>query len=415
MFAFQKKHEAIFSRYPSQATFSKEERNEEPMIFSLMNLTDCIPIMPNPWSGSDAGEGWIWGDYIITFQKEPHEGYSSEYGIVAMKYPYAMTVFYNPANNPHYPSYCPILVLSLEQAIEKLHFFSLKNPYFIGMFHRGGFVHTNLGKYVGTLESESVKLAFFDILRSYLHQEGDPQPIGNFKDTTQYIKAQIKMALEKEQYNEELSDEDRAGSTLLLGFTKKMDDLINGKLSKEEAEEFDNELASLIQKEYNQESMSIFEWPSMPACFSSIDEGEVWDDGEYLYLFQKEPKTVLEIFYKDQHDGEITPPMLYHFAMVVLPKYITNTPEEPRPVLVAGLEQLPQGIFDEEATVYLGVFFNNGRRNYGKYEGSYDPDIVRLKFFEKARELLSPMNQPVKIGTIVELFPASYGSVTKRV
>lgn len=39
-------------------------------VFPPIGLNE-LPSLPAPWSGIDAGEAWVWGDFFMTFQKEP--------------------------------------------------------------------------------------------------------------------------------------------------------------------------------------------------------------------------------------------------------------------------------------------------------------------------------------------------------
>ena len=118
MGTFKERHEYVIHSYKSRMAPdpSISERNNED--FPLIDLLEAFPIMPAPHSSIDAGEGFMWQNFIICFQKEPVsliEGLSGGAQQLPMKYPYSMTVIYHPEYTPHHPSTRSILALSLEQ------------------------------------------------------------------------------------------------------------------------------------------------------------------------------------------------------------------------------------------------------------------------------------------------------------
>jgi len=173
---------------------------EAPQI-SILPLIDMTkwPSIPAPWSSTDAGETWIWGDFFITFQKRPlsalevalkGKGEASDFSRM-MTYHYAMSIFYRLDKNRCGPSLRPIMVIGLEQ-LDKTFLEqtaakqagktlsgdgrSKKNPVTLGVFTSDA--HRNYGEYGGDLTPQAVKQAFFDTLGRLLPVSGAPKKIG---------------------------------------------------------------------------------------------------------------------------------------------------------------------------------------------------------------------------------------------
>jgi hypothetical protein len=166
------------------------------MSFELINLTDW-PSMPAPMQSKDSGEAWVWGDFFAVLQKEPMivaQGMQAMTGNSVTKspmdYPYAMTVFYDKAKNPHGPSSRPVLCVALEQSnlaglaamlggdskeIESIGG-GAAMPMMIGVFTAAG--RMNLGEYSGPLTADAARTRFFEIVKQQLSLHGDPVRIG---------------------------------------------------------------------------------------------------------------------------------------------------------------------------------------------------------------------------------------------
>lgn len=166
--------------------------------FALLELTKW-PTLPAPWSSVDAGETWVWGDFFLTFQKNPKtvldltkemQGKKAEYR--GMTYHYAMSVFYRIDRNPHGSSHRPIMTLALEQAdmgmlakmlgseageLLEAEGGSKMGPLMIGLFI--GETRLNLGEYESDTSPQSVKRRFFEILGRQLEASGQPKMIGD--------------------------------------------------------------------------------------------------------------------------------------------------------------------------------------------------------------------------------------------
>jgi hypothetical protein len=41
--------------------------------------------------------------------------------------------------------------------------------------------------------------------------------------------------------------------------------------------------------------LELTKWPTLPAPWSSVDNGETWGWGDFFLTFQKKPKTVLDL------------------------------------------------------------------------------------------------------------------------
>ncbi|WJW74701.1 hypothetical protein QVG61_09325 [Thiohalobacter sp. IOR34] len=167
-------------------------------VFALLELTKW-PTLPAPWSSVDSGETWIWGDFFLTFQKNPKtvldltmdiQGKKGEFR--GMTYHYAMTVFYRLDKNPHGPSHRPIMTIALEQAdmgilasllssddgsLLQAEAGSKMGQLVIGLFT--GDARLNLGEYEGDVSPQAVKERFFEILGRQLGVSGRPKMIGD--------------------------------------------------------------------------------------------------------------------------------------------------------------------------------------------------------------------------------------------
>ena len=161
----------------------------------LMDISKW-PSMPAPWSSSDSGEAWVWGDFVAIFQTKPISMGEQLLKIVGRKdisprpiqYPFAMTMFYRQDRNPHGPSIRPILVATLERmdysalglGIEGAALLGLGirgiGPVVKGLFDAEG--RYNLGQFEGELTPDSARKYFLNLVRSHLPLVGEPVKIG---------------------------------------------------------------------------------------------------------------------------------------------------------------------------------------------------------------------------------------------
>jgi len=158
--------------------------------------------MPAPWSSQDAGETWVWGDFFATIQKEPVSiaqcaqvmAGNNAPMMAGMEYPYAMTVFYHKAKNPHGPSSRPIMVIGVEKpnyqmlaakmGIDLAELAeatgSAEGSLMLGMFK--GSSRQNLGSYKGAVTVDNVRKEFFGVMLKELGLSGSPEKIGTIED-----------------------------------------------------------------------------------------------------------------------------------------------------------------------------------------------------------------------------------------
>lgn len=170
-------------------------------LFALIPLINW-PSFPAPWSSSDAGETWIWGNFFFIFQKEPDIAAAVIMKMnggkpkkQALKYHYAMIAFYRLDRNPHGPSHQPIMAVGLEQTdmsmvgailgkdmAAQLQAEGVKKmgPLMIGLFTAEK--RSNLGHYEGDTSPQAVKKVFFEIFASLLPVSGQPKKIGSLVD-----------------------------------------------------------------------------------------------------------------------------------------------------------------------------------------------------------------------------------------
>ena len=174
----------------------------------LIPITN-FPTMPSPFTVSDEGEAWIWGDFVLALQINPitlSEGISklaNELGRTKLgkafekpllEYPFAMYVCYRMDKNPHGPSRRPVMVATLEKAdyqkiLEKMRGMGTDtssinmpsdSPLMIGLFDATK--RKNLGNYLGDVNREAASETFFKIIGSELALDGTPTKIGRIAD-----------------------------------------------------------------------------------------------------------------------------------------------------------------------------------------------------------------------------------------
>ncbi len=156
------------------------------------------PSLPAPFASSDAGEAWVWGDYVALLQKAPptmaEKLGGRGYGPVSLKYLFVMTVFYRKDRNPHGPSSRPIWVATLEQLDQRLAARQMgisrremgsmgltgEAPIVRGLFSAG--VRLNLGNFEEVLTRDSARAYFLDLMREQFSLEGEPLAVGTIQE-----------------------------------------------------------------------------------------------------------------------------------------------------------------------------------------------------------------------------------------
>ncbi len=159
----------------------------------------------------------------------------------------------------------------------------------------------------------------------------------------------------------------------------------------------------------------------MPAPMQSKDPGEAWVWGDFFAVLQKEPMIVAQGMQAMTGNAVTKSPMDYPYAMTVFYNK-TKNPHGPssRPVLCVALEQPNlaglsailggsskdlESLGGESAMpMMVGVFTGSGRMNLGEYRGALSVDVVRDRLFEIVRRHLNLSGDPVRIGTINDVY-----------
>ncbi len=166
--------------------------------------------------------------------------------------------------------------------------------------------------------------------------------------------------------------------------------------------------------------LELTKWPTLPAPWSSIDDGETWVWGDFFLTFQKKPKTILDLTMEMQQKKSEYQGMTYHYAMSVFYR-IDRNPHGPshRPIMTVALEQADMGMIarmlDGEASdllqagsgstmgpLMIGLFAGETRMNLGEYEGDVSPQAVKRRFFEILGRQLGVSGQPKMIGDLAQ-------------
>lgn len=177
------------------------DRSSGGKVYELLEML-TFPSMPLIWASADKGETWVWGDYFFTFQKNPPlvaNALAASQGNApvnpALKYHYAMCVFYRRDRCPHGGSARPIMAIGLEQvdyskvesmlgkkAARATRAEGLDGPggLVLGMFVNN--TRYNLGAYDGVLNRTAVQSRFTSILMQEFSFTGKPQKIGTLDD-----------------------------------------------------------------------------------------------------------------------------------------------------------------------------------------------------------------------------------------
>lgn len=164
--------------------------------------------------------------------------------------------------------------------------------------------------------------------------------------------------------------------------------------------------------------ISLGDFPSMAAPWSSQDAGEGWRWGDYYIIIQKKPETVFDVMAKMTNKPDRFEGMVYPYAATVFrdPKTNSYGPSS-RPVMVISIEQSDFGALAKKmginladlegdaselgaGALMLGVFTGDVRFNLGSYEGALDLNSVRQTFFSHIQSTYKLAGQPERLGTI---------------
>lgn len=169
------------------------------------------------------------------------------------------------------------------------------------------------------------------------------------------------------------------------------------------------------------ELLEVANLPTMPAPMQSSDAGEAWVWGDFFATLQKNPMLVSQgIQAMLGQPVTKTPPMAYPYAMMVFYNKARN-PHGPssRPVLCVGLEQADYGalaallggeavnlqqVQGAKGPLMIGMFYGAGRVNFGEFDGFVTADTARECFFKIIRSQLGLTGDPVRIGTIKDVY-----------
>lgn len=167
----------------------------------------------------------------------------------------------------------------------------------------------------------------------------------------------------------------------------------------------------------------------MPAPFDSEGDGEAWIWGDYVAIFQKNPRTcnsvMIEMHNRFSKKSEQLPPhtsaIEYPYAMMVFYKKHRN-PHGPssQPIFCVGIERANYGVLkdflldfpddieglpvDGKGTLMIGAFTSEKRVNLGELDGFLSQDSAREKFFEVIRSQLDPEGLAKQIGGIRSIY-----------
>lgn len=168
--------------------------------------------------------------------------------------------------------------------------------------------------------------------------------------------------------------------------------------------------------------ISLTEFPSMPAPWSSQDDGETWVWGDYFATIQKEPVSIAQCAQVIAgNNAPMMAGMEYPYAMTAFYHKAKN-PHGPSlsPIIVIALEKanyqmlaakigidlasLAEVTGSAEGSLMLGMFKGSSRQNLGSYKGAVTVDSVREEFFRVMSKELGLSGSPEKIGTIEDAY-----------
>lgn len=160
---------------------SKLNKIEMTKDYPLMNIAS-LPSMPIPFSSEDEGECWSWGKYLCLFQKKPEPIYKVFRNISKevpdlIIYHYCLTILLKEVCIETSGIY-PLMVIAIEQL--SIGATNEENPCFLTIHSKEK--REYVGKYIKNLHPEQVLTQFFDIAKSRLDLEGEPEYIGTFTE-----------------------------------------------------------------------------------------------------------------------------------------------------------------------------------------------------------------------------------------
>jgi hypothetical protein len=250
----------------------------------MTRLTPTLdPMMPAPWVSGDAGETWVWGDYFMTFQKNPP---SVEPGAGCRVFHYAMAVFPRAVPGPPGRSPEPIATVALEQfplsvlgallgeeGVDEFLSVGGKDTSDSMLCLWDGGLHSNYGPLDPASGPDAVRRRFFDILRGRLALSGEPRLLGTLREAFGHPETGLP----------------RPGRGGGCPFSP--------------LEPVDH-VAKLA---------------AMPAPWTGSGDGEAWGWGDFFMSFQTDPPSSLDLFLQSEGQGGDGPGgrLAFLFAMTV--------------------------------------------------------------------------------------------------
>ncbi len=160
------------------------------------------------------------------------------------------------------------------------------------------------------------------------------------------------------------------------------------------------------------ESMNVFEQPSMPAVWATIDEGETWVWGDYFLVLQENPETIAVHAAKEA--GKIPPrqAMLFPHVLSVFYRYDKNLyGPSGKPLCLFMLESPDIDSRDkymgtQSADAFLQSLgkdglkpdyrqvWADGRDDSRIFEGSFEKNSVRSFFFKEFKRIFKVNGVP---------------------
>ena len=286
-----------------------------------------------------------------------------------------------------------------------------QNPIFLGMYDCGGLRHTNYGPYNASLDEDTVRHSLFTILKEKLKVNALPEKVGNLRETLDWFDESIMSEIRAQGPK----DNDMG---FIYEFSSKMDMAMKGKLSKDDVSDLDKRATdAFIARDHTYEIIPHELFPSMGALCSGLGEGEVWEWGHLLCLFEKDPLSKLELF-DDPSTVNIGPGKIkYHYTLSILdPNKNDQKGDYKVPIIMSlGIEQIVGE--DYQGEIFLGLFSKKpdqiSHENFGIYKKQIQFAQVRNDFFNHVKEKFGFVGFPRYKGTVIEFFPTITSDIAK--
>lgn len=171
--------------------------------------------------------------------------------------------------------------------------------------------------------------------------------------------------------------------------------------------------ASHSKKTY--EPIQVLNHASMPTPWSSVDDGETWEWGDYLLAFQKEPESMAVSVARSREVKPSEQGIFYPFVLSVFEKSVSSK----LPILVYTVEQANihviiknfGSVIAEEMRSAPGSnfgiakfcrFIGSRHENFGNYTGEMDKNSIRKFLLDRIGDHLNLQGRPKFIGIFKE-------------